>query len=70
MPTEKDVRDYFLYWEKRQPTAAEIKDYTGRTWRYLTDKLLGAQKRRYEKQLTEVAATSFETVTETLYRKK
>ncbi|GAA1073935.1 hypothetical protein GCM10009648_07340 [Tsukamurella spumae] len=46
MPKDQDVKDYFRSWEKREPTAAELKDYTGRTWRYLVDKLLGAQKKR------------------------
>lgn len=54
MPKEQDVIDYFKFWEKRNPTKAEIKDYTSKTWRYLTDKLLDAQSIRLNKEITEL----------------
>jgi hypothetical protein len=46
MPTEKDVREYFLTYEGREPTTKEIRDYTAKSWRYLTDKLLASMKKR------------------------
>lgn len=39
-PDAKTVTQYFLAWEQRKPTAAEIKDYTSKSWRYLADSLL------------------------------
>jgi len=44
-PNEKDVRDYFKSWLKRDPTATQIKHYTTRDWRYLIDYVLGEYKR-------------------------
>jgi hypothetical protein len=46
MPTEKDVREYFLTYEGREPTTKEVRDYTEKSWRYLTDKLLASMKKR------------------------
>lgn len=51
MPNEKDVKDYFKVWENRTPTKSELKDYTSKSWRYLVDKLLAAQKDRYQKEI-------------------
>jgi hypothetical protein len=53
MPTKQDVIDYFRAWEGRSPTASEIADYTSKSWRYLADKILAAQKARHVAELAE-----------------
>lgn len=54
MPTAKDVTDYFKAWEKRPPTASELKDYTSKGWRYLLDKLLASQDGKRASQVKEL----------------
>lgn len=60
VPNEKDVKDYFNVWEKRQSTAAQIKYYTGKTWRTLADNILDSQRKKRnaaEKKLNDIIAT-------------
>lgn len=57
MPTEKDVRDYFKAWERRNPTAKELKDYTSKGWRYLADKILVSQNSRTAKTIEQYKST-------------
>ncbi len=39
-PDAKTVSEYFVAWEGRLPTKAELAGYTSKSWRYLTDQLL------------------------------
>ena len=40
MPNEQDVKDYFKVWVGKAPTINELRDYSSKSWRYLTDKML------------------------------
>lgn len=53
-PTEQDVKDYFKAWEQREPTKAELADYTKRSWRYLTDKMLQDLRGEYESEIKQL----------------